>query len=178
MITFARLGERDVAPLADDLVNLYEVVYREPPYSEGPEQFDRFRSSLNEDVGRPGFTLIIAVHDGQLVGASYGWTMAAGKWWSRSDTVPENSIKDVDKFAVMEWIVHPRYRGEGTGAQLIRELLTERPEPIATLASDPRSKARGMYARAGWRQVAGTSLSWGPSMDLLVLSLGANADEP
>jgi ribosomal protein S18 acetylase RimI-like enzyme len=178
MVNFSRLGEHDTAPIADDLVNLYEVVYQEPPYREGPEQVDRFRSSLHEDVSRPGFTLIIAVEDGHLVGASYGWAMAAGKWWSRSDTEPGSSIKDVDKFAVMEWIVHPRYRGEGIGAQLIRRLLNDRPEPIATLASDPRSKARGMYARAGWRQVARTNLSWGPSMDLLVFDISTNADEP
>ena len=47
----------------------------------------------------------------------------------------------------------PRPAGEGISAELIRRLLEDRRERYATLASDPRSAARGMYQRAGWRQV-------------------------
>jgi GNAT superfamily N-acetyltransferase len=99
--------------------------------------------------------------------------MPAGRWWSRADQQPPADIRDVDKLAVMEWIVHPDRRGEGIGAELIRRLLEDRQERYATLASDPRSAARGMYERAGWRQVARTQLSWGPAMDLLVLETHA-----
>jgi hypothetical protein len=56
---------------------------------------------------------------------------------------------------------------------LIQRLLAGRPERFATLASDPRSSARGMYERAGWQQVAQTNLEWGPAMDLLVLDMRA-----
>lgn len=153
------------------LVDLYAVVYAEPPYEEGPEQVERFRASLPDETARAGFTLITAEDDGPLVGAAYGWTMPAGSWWSRADQQPPAVVHDADKLAVMEWIVHPDRRAEGIGAELIHRLLEDRPEQYATLASDPRSAARRMYERAGWRQVARSKLSWGPAMDLLVLDL-------
>lgn len=172
MVTYSRHNRTATAPLLSTVVDLYAVVYAEPPYREGPEQVERFRVSLRDDVARAEFSLITAHDGGQLVGAAYGWTMAAGTWWSRSDHQPSADIRDVDKLAVMEWIVRPGRRAEGIGAALIRLLLEDRVERYATLASDPRSVARAMYERAGWRQVARTHLSWGPAMDLLVLEIG------
>ncbi|SCF44492.1 GNAT family N-acetyltransferase [Micromonospora mirobrigensis] len=153
------------------LGDLYAVVYAEPPYREGAEEINRFRTCLPDQAARPGFTLITAEDDGDLVGATYGWTMPAGTWWSRADTDPPAEVHDADKIAVLEWIVHPQRRGQGIGAALMSRLLRERSEPYATLASDPRSRARAIYARNGWRQVARSTLPWGPPMDLLVLDL-------
>jgi GNAT superfamily N-acetyltransferase len=153
------------------LGDLYSLVYAEPPYGEGPEQVDRFRRGLPDEAARAGFTLIAAEDDGTLVGAAYGWTMPAGTWWSRADADPPVEVRQADKIAVMEWIVHPHRRGEGIGAELIRRLLSRRSERFATLASDPRSHARAVYARNGWQQVGRSTLPWGPSMDLLVLDL-------
>lgn len=56
----------------------------------------------------------------------------------------------------------------------MRQLLVDRHEPYATLAADPRSPARRIYARNGWRQVGKSVLPWGPPMDLLVLPLCQN----
>lgn len=106
---------------------------------------------------------------------AFGWTMAAGAWWSRADREPPAAIIDADKFAIMEWIVRPDRRGAGVGAELMRRLLARRPEPFATLASDPRSAARHRYERSGWRQTGRTRLAWGPVMDLLVLDLPESA---
>ncbi|MEV6814187.1 GNAT family N-acetyltransferase [Micromonospora sp. NPDC051296] len=154
-------------PVAD----LYKIVYAEPPYDEGPEQVARFRDGLPGEAERRGFTLVAAVELGLLAGAAYGWTMPSGTWWQRADREPPAALRDVEKFAVMEWIVHPDRRGQGIGAELMHRLLADRPEPYATLASDPRSTARKIYARSGWRQVGRSVLPWGPSMDLLVVPL-------
>ncbi|MEU7618773.1 GNAT family N-acetyltransferase [Micromonospora rifamycinica] len=158
------------------LVDLYAVVYAEPPYREGPEQVAGFRESLPGEAGRPGFGMIAAEDDGLLVGATYGWTMSAGTWWSRSDQEPPSEIREVDKFAVLEWMVHPHWRGVGIGAELLRRLLSHRPERYATLAANPASKARRIYRRTGWRQVATSTLPWGPPMDLLVTSMPATGE--
>lgn len=161
--------------LIPEIVDLYAVVYSEPPYEEGPDQVERFRSSLPEEIERPGFSMITADAEDRVMGAAYGWTMGAGSWWSRADRDPPDPIRQVDKFAIMEWIVHPGWRGRGIGSELIRRLLHDRPEKYATLASDPRSQARKMYERAGWRQVARSILPWGPAMDILVLDISEKA---
>jgi GNAT superfamily N-acetyltransferase len=165
------LNRDDVRAALNELADLYAVVYAEPPYEEGPEQVARFREHLAGEVDWDGFTLVVATDDTTIVGAAYGWTMAAGTWWSRAEADPPPDLRDVPKFAVMEWIVHPHHRGQGLGADLMRTLLRHRTEPIATLASDPRSAARGIYTRAGWRQVGTSSLPWGLPMDILVLPL-------
>ncbi|MBE1485863.1 GNAT family N-acetyltransferase [Plantactinospora soyae] len=161
------------APLIPALVNLYATVYAEPPYEEGPEQVAVFAEKLPEETTRPGFSVVAAHRDRDLVGGAYGWTMPAGEWWSRADAGPDPEVLAVAKFAVMEWIVHPGHRQQGIGAQMMRRLLASRPEAWATLASDPRSLARRLYERAGWRKVGASRLPWGPAMDLLVLPLPA-----
>lgn len=155
------------APLAD----LYKIVYAEPPYEEGPEQVTRFREGLPGEAERLGFTLVTAAEYGSLVGAAYGWTMPSGTWWQRADGEPPGELRDVEKFAVMEWIVHPHRQGHGIGGELLCRLLADRREQYATLASDHRSPARKIYARKGWRQVGKSVLPWGPPMDLLVVPL-------
>ncbi|MDG4810456.1 GNAT family N-acetyltransferase [Micromonospora sp. WMMD1120] len=161
----------DAASFFDPLVDLYARVYVEPPYEEHSDQFSRFRDRLPDEADRPGFTLVTATVDSTLAGAAYGWTMPAGDWWSRADGDPPIEIRAAVKLAVMEWIVHPHRRGAGVGAGLMRRLLADRSERYATLASDPRSSARQVYARNGWRQVGTSVLPWGPPMDLLVLDL-------
>lgn len=177
MLTYAARVGLAAAPAFDALSGLYEVVYAEPPYCEGPERVAEFREGLPGEAARSGFTLVTAEDDGLLVGAAYGWTMPAGIWWSRAEQDPPPALVDVDKLAVMEWIVRLGHRGRGVGAELMRRLLADRPEPYATLASNPESEARGTYERAGWTQVGTSKLPWGPPMDLLVLDLTVSAVE-
>ncbi|MEU5782214.1 GNAT family N-acetyltransferase [Micromonospora lupini] len=153
------------------LVGLYAVVYAEPPYNEGPEQVAGFAKGLPGETQRPGFRLVAADDAGALIGAAYGWTMPAGRWWTRADTEPPAHVRNADKFAVMEWVVRPDRRGEGIGAELMRRLLDGRPEPWATLASNPAAPARAIYQRAGWQQVAGSAMPDGTPMHLLLLPL-------
>lgn len=171
MPTFTTRAGLTAAPLFPALVDLYATVYAQPPYNEGPEQTARFRDGLPAESRRPGFTLIAAEDTTGLVGAAHGWTMPAGMWWRCADQEPPAQLRDVDKLAVMEWIVRPDRRGQGVGAELMRRLLADRPEPWATLAANPQAPAHGMYLRNGWRRVAGSRLDWGPRMDLLVLRL-------
>ncbi|WP_231924566.1 GNAT family N-acetyltransferase [Micromonospora chokoriensis] len=156
------------------LVRLYAVVYAEPPYAEGPEQVAAFAGGLSAEKERPGFILVVAQDDDSaLVGAAYGWTMTAGRWWTRADTEPPEDLRSASKFAVMEWVVHPDRRGAGIGGELIHRLLDGRPESWATLASNPAAPARAIYQRAGWQQVGRSAMPDGTPMDLLVLPLPA-----
>ncbi|MFI7302399.1 GNAT family N-acetyltransferase [Micromonospora aurantiaca] len=170
-VTFDQCRPGELASVVDALADLYALVYAEPPYLEGPAQVARFRTGLPDEAARPGFRLVLAREGEELIGAAYGWTMAAGTWWSRAKEEPPAEVRDRDKFAVLEWIVHPRYRSHGIGAELMRRLLQGRPESWATLASDPRSRANGIYRRNGWRVAGHSELPWGPSMELLVRDL-------
>ncbi|MEO3747731.1 GNAT family N-acetyltransferase [Plantactinospora sp. B5E13] len=170
-VNYTMLAGAAVAPFIPALVDLYAIVYAEPPYEEGPDQVARFAASLPDEAGRPGFTVVTAIQEDNLVGAAYGWTMQAGVWWSRADAEPDRELLAASKVAVMEWIVHPDHRRQGIGAELMRLLLVGRSEAWATLASDPRSVAHRLYERAGWRKVGTSHLPWGPVMDLLVLPL-------
>jgi GNAT superfamily N-acetyltransferase len=170
-VTYAVLDGEKARPWVPQLVDLYAVVYAEPPYEEGPEQVAGFAETLPRDLDADGFALTAAFVNEHLIGAAYGVTMSAGRWWSNTDDEPPAEMRDAAKFAVMEWMVLPANRGAGLGRSLIKLLLAGRPEPWAVLASDPRSAARRMYERAGWRQVGRSHLSWGPAMDLLALPL-------
>ena len=171
LLPIERLTGDQVGPYVGRIVDLYATVYAEPPYEEGPEQVAEFAAKLPEEATRPGFTAAVSLDGDATVGTAYGWTMPAGVWWSRSDQPGPADLVDVDKFAVMEWIVHPSGRGAGVGGRLLHALLADRTEPWAVLASDPRSAARGIYERAGWRQIGTSTLPWGPTMDLLALRL-------
>jgi len=170
-VTFDRRRPDELTSVVDALADLYALVYAEPPYLEGTAQVARFRTGLPDEAARPGFRLVLAWEGEELIGAAYGWTMAAGTWWSRAKDEPPAEVRDRDKFAVLEWIVHPRHRSRGVGAELMRRLLQGRQESWATLASDPRSRANGIYRRNGWIVAGHSELPWGPSMELLVRDL-------
>ncbi|MET8084353.1 GNAT family N-acetyltransferase [Micromonospora sp. NPDC005237] len=172
-VTYTVHTAESAAAVFPALARLYAVVYAEPPYAEGPEQVAAFADGLPDESRRPGFTLVVAEEVGVLVGAAYGWTMPAGRWWMRADTKPFADLRTADKFAVMEWVVHPDRRGAGIGSELIRRLLDGRPERWATLASNPAAPARAIYQRAGWQQVGGSAMPDGTPMHLLVLPLPA-----
>ena len=174
---YVHLSGAGALSLVSQLVDLYAIVYAEPPYEEGPEQVARFAKAIPQDLDAEGCALTGAVIGDRLVGAAYGLTMAAGRWWSNTEDEPPPDLRDTPKFAVMEWMVHPAERGTGVGSRLMQMLLSQRPEPYAVLASDPRSVARTMYDRAGWRQVGQSRLTWGPVMDLLVLPLRHDVGE-
>ncbi|MFJ8690756.1 GNAT family N-acetyltransferase [Micromonospora wenchangensis] len=171
MLAYTATTDSSADRFLSPLVDLYAIVYAEPPYQEGPQEVARFRESLPGEAARPGFSMIAAEDDGLLIGAAYGWTMPAGTWWSRSDQDPPSEIRDVDKFAVLEWMVHPGRRESGIGTELMHRLLSQRTERYATLAANPTSNARRIYQRTGWRQVATSTLPWGPPMDLLIRPL-------
>lgn len=79
MVVYGHADGTAAKSFASRLVDLYAVVYREPPYEEGPEQVDRFGKAFDEERLKPGFDLVVALEGNDLVGAAYGWTMPAGR---------------------------------------------------------------------------------------------------
>ncbi|GIG56016.1 hypothetical protein Lfu02_03880 [Longispora fulva] len=177
--TLVHLDGPAAVEFADDLAALYAVVFGEAPYHEGPDDVARFRAAYPEQTTDPGFALVAALRGETLVGAAFGVTYPAGRWWQRATQGPPAAVTGVDTFAVKEWIVHPDARGGGLGRRLLDALLTDRPEPFATLAANPLAPARQIYHRWGWRHVD-TSDDTGPLgvMDFLLLPVPRSSQRP
>jgi ribosomal protein S18 acetylase RimI-like enzyme len=155
--------------LVSQMADLYASVFVEAPYHEGPEQIASFRRWIVDELAKPGFVLICAVGDSDLVGVAYGYTMAPGEWWRNVTLEPPEYIRGAAKFAIMEWMVRGEYRRAGVGRRLLDQLLLDRPEQYATLNVNPASLARELYRRWGWTQCGGTRSKNYPPMDVLVL---------
>lgn len=159
------------------LQDVYGAVFSEPPYNEGPEKVGKFAGWVRDESTKPGFDMVVAEDDGRVIGFAYGYTMPAGEWWHHAaEPWPEerdlvDQATSADKFAVMEWAVHPDARGRWVGRQLMDGLITGRREPWATLTVNQEAPAHQVYGRWGWRSVAETQPGKGPAMDVLVLTL-------
>lgn len=155
----------------EELRELYGEVYAEPPYLEGPEHVASFSRHLTRELDLPGFRLALATHDGQIIGAAYGFTLSAGEWMEPSAEEPPAHIRDIPKFNVAEWMVRSPFRGGGIGRRLLDMLLAERSEAWAVLASNPAAPARRIYERWGWKPHGRIEPKTMPSMDVLALPL-------
>ena len=170
--TYRLLDPQQALALTKQMRELYAEVYAEPPYCEGPQFVARFTEHYTEELDLPGFSLTAATDGELLLGACYGWTMVAGRWFSSPTVEPPAEIMNVEKFAIMEWMVRQPHRQLGIGRKLLDLVLTDRPEPYAILASNPDAPARQIYEkRLGWQFCGSTEGGFMPPMDILALRL-------
>jgi hypothetical protein len=174
MMKYELLDGARAKVFANAMRDMYAEVYAEPPYCENEEHVRRFVGHFAEEVDRAGFGLAKATDSGAFVGAAYGWTMAPGRWFSSPTSEPPVEIRDVPKFAIMEWMVRKPYRDSGIGRRLLDLVLSDRFERFAILASNPAAPARQIYERWGWWYCGGSEPTLLPPMDILALPLGHN----
>lgn len=137
----------------EELADLYEAVYAEPPYNAAPKfSRGRFLERTRDQVLGTGFALVAAHDNDALIGFAFGFTLPAGGWWGNA-TFPPETLKAASKFAVVELVVARPSRGLGLGRQLLDALLADRSEPYATLAAVLDAPAYEMYMRWGWTKV-------------------------
>ncbi len=171
-----RGGSDEAVGYLDAMVGLYATVFAEPPYRERADAAQRFRRWLGEELGEPGFELVGAVDDGELVGMAYGYGMAAGRWWSDAVEPPPVAVAGVAKFVIMEWAVLSRRRGTGLGRTLMDTLLAGRAERYASLCANPAAPAHDIYLRWGWQPAGRTESGHSPPMTIMVKQL--HHDDP
>ena len=139
------------------LAAVYTVVFREPPYSEPGASDLRRRLPIHRE--RPGFRLVTASVDDEVVGFAYGYTgEASGRWIERlaAELGPEAAGRLLGGHLVLaELAVLPAARGRGAGAALLDAMLRDRTEPRVLLQThDGDSPAMRLYERAGFRRLA------------------------
>ncbi|MBT2207033.1 GNAT family N-acetyltransferase [Actinomadura sp. NEAU-AAG7] len=162
--------------LLDELADLYQQVYAEPPYNAGPKfSRARFLDRTRGQTLASGFRLLVARREAVAVGFAFGFSMMPGAWWANASP-PPREVLEADKYAVVELAVSKPERGRGLGRLLLNRLLAERPERFATLAAVLESEAYGMYLRWGWEQVGEFRVE-PPFSDALVLELRRNGGQ-
>jgi GNAT superfamily N-acetyltransferase len=166
----------------DEVFAAYREVFAEPPQSETEEDFNNYVVRFHRLVTQPGFAMVTAWANDQLIGFAYGTTLLPGtKWWDNPLTpLPEAYTMESGErtFAVIDFGVRKPWRGRGVGRCLHDELLGDRREERATLATIPEATAtRAIYERWGWRTVVRLT-EMDPTaphriFDIMVLPLGA-----
>lgn len=151
--------------LLDDIAPVYEEVYAEPPYNEGPRDVAHFIDRYHHEQDIRGFRLAVARHGQTLAGFAYGLPLSSSTaWWEGfSDTVLSEDFTREDghrTFVIMELAVRIPYRRQGLGRALHASLVDRNPAERITLAVRPEAiGATRLYAALGY-QVVGLTCPW------------------
>ncbi|MFC9825260.1 GNAT family N-acetyltransferase [Streptomyces erythrochromogenes] len=148
----------------DDLAPVYEAVFAEPPYNEGPRDVAEFLERYQREHKTPGFRLVLARNGGELAGFAYGLPLASTTgWWSGFlDTdLPEEFTREDGRrtFVVMELAVLADRRGRGVGRALHTALLDGVTAERVTLTVRPEAPAAAWYEHLGY-QLVGLTQPW------------------
>jgi GNAT superfamily N-acetyltransferase len=149
-------------------------------YGGSGREFDseeRYRKQLSSHMTAPGFELVAAYLDGEMVGYAYGFPLPENaRWWQGLLTpLPAEMTAETGErtFALCELMVLPQHQGRSFGHALHDELLAHRSEQRATLLADPQNAAHDHYLRWGWQVIGQLRPSWegSPAFDALILPL-------
>jgi ribosomal protein S18 acetylase RimI-like enzyme len=170
---FTRYDADHAQLIKDQLVAVFLDVYAGagPFYSEA-----RFRRQLDGHMTVPGWSLVTAAADDEIVGYIYGFPLQPqSHWWDGMQTPVAEDFTAEDghrTFALSELMVRSAWRRRGVAEALHEELVGGRPERRATLLVRPdNAPARAAYAKWGYRRVAELRPAWddAPTFDVLVL---------
>lgn len=171
-----RLGPHDVWAARHEVVRLYAECYTPPPWSETPDQVERYRVNLAGAVGRPGFCAWAVHARGRLAGICYGWPTPPDLSGNRIyDAMiralgPDRTVEITrGAFELAELFVTPDHRGLGLGRELLARTVAGLPS--AWLITSPEAPASRLYRRSGWRHAADLPTGFHPRLPMAVLTL-------
>jgi GNAT superfamily N-acetyltransferase len=177
-LSVSELTTAEFTARLDDMVELYAAAM-DPARWVLPSR----RSVMAGHSANPGFRALLATVDGtgEPAAFSYGFHGAPGQWWH--DTVAR-ALEDAhgqaaaagwleESFEVAELHVSPDHQGHGTGARLLQQLTSGRPERTALLSTrDADTPARRLYRGTGFTDLL-TRFVFFPSGDPPYAVMGA-----
>lgn len=156
--TLTRHGADTAVARLGAVGELYAEIYAEPPYCEGPADVADFAASWPRRVAQPNFRLILAQHDDQQIGFSFGFQLTVGtRWWDGALTpLPADLTTERPgrTFAIIEIAVRRMHRRRGVARRMHAELTAGLAEERITLLVRPDTPApRCAYLSWGYRPV-------------------------
>jgi ribosomal protein S18 acetylase RimI-like enzyme len=168
------------ARLLDDIAPVYEEVYAEPPYEEGPKDVAQFIERYDREHRVRDFRLVVARDDhGELSGFAYGLPLSSStSWWEGflDTTLPDEFTREDGRrtFVIMELAVRAPYRCQSLGRAMHTALMRDNPAQRVTLAVRPEATpATSLYATLGYRLV-GLTRAWddAPAYRIMIRDMG------
>ncbi|MET8051615.1 GNAT family N-acetyltransferase [Streptosporangium sp. NPDC005286] len=179
-LVFHRYDAARARTVHDLVTGIYLDAYGKTIATGDPFQTEEaFRRRLDAYTARDCFDLVIAYHEGEAIGQTFGWALPPpdGGWWRHLLTPVEPGWAEEDghrTFALSEIMVRQAWTRRGVAHALHDELLSTRPESRATLLVRPSNiTAYRAYAHWGWRKAAQlrNALPHAPLFDVLTLPL-------
>lgn len=161
----------------DVIAPVYQTVYAEEPYCEGPDDVARFRETWTRRTSAPQFRLVTAKFDDSVIGFCFGHELEAKtKWWdgAHEDLGSEFTTEWPGRtFAIIELAVLADYRRQGVGRRLHAHVLAGSLHERATLLVSPDATAAvNFYEQAGYLPLCLlTPFTPGPTYRAMVLPL-------
>jgi ribosomal protein S18 acetylase RimI-like enzyme len=141
--------------LLDVVRPVYGEVYAESPYCEGEAEVEGFAKGWERLVAAPGFRLVLARSAEEVVGFTFGYTLAPDtRWWAGALTqLSEHVTREYPgrTFAIIELAVRKPFRRRGIARELHRRLLEGGTAERVTLLVRPEPEAAAAWtAYATW----------------------------
>ena len=148
----------EVPALLDEICAAYADAYGAVPGEDITVKTSAFRNRATRALDAPGYSLVAARGDGQLVGFAFGYRLRPDRgWWDGLEPEPPAgfSAETGSRTVVLAEIeVRRAWQGKGVGRAVHDAFLSRRSEERATLSTGPNADAaRVLYERWGWQQV-------------------------
>ncbi|WP_369243695.1 GNAT family N-acetyltransferase [Streptomyces sp. R41] len=171
----------------EDLADLY-VESADTAAGEEYHNREGFLGRLTDDVGKPGFDMMVAeatvaAETAVLVGCVFGFPVRRdGDWWHGFVGALPQNIEQLTAsghvFAITEIVVHPHERNRGLARHLQERLLADHQASLGvTLVSQTDHVTYDAFLSWGWQDVG--ELNRPPSLPILralVLPLGERTE--
>jgi len=178
-VEIRQLTHAEFTMLTPQLVDIYLEAMEYSPAIRG-QRIKVWRG----EVLWPGFTAIVAVQQGAIVGVAYGFLGARERWWDRQlvramrqrgGPTPQDKEILQDYFEVAEVHVSPACQGHGIGSQLLDGLLALAPARWALLSTPEvegeANNAFRVYRKFGFWDLARDFLYDGDTRPFAILGL-------
>ncbi|WP_329127295.1 GNAT family N-acetyltransferase [Streptomyces sp. NBC_01465] len=170
----------EASRILNDLAPVYEEVYADPPYNEGPRDVAEWLDLYAKQIHIDGFRLATAHIADELVGFSYGFPLPSTSGWWRNFLPPAPDLGEEftaengrRTFSIREFAVLVSHRRHGIARGLHAALLHGNPAERFTLTARPEAPAAlALYESLGYQRL-GLVRPWdtAPVYECMVLPL-------